>query len=146
MGSGLRAFRLPRWGRALSVLVVGALLVQGPIQGLVQAVQVTWGPQHQCAHTFHDVCPRNPDGPCTCAHPEPGQSESEGPVIRACNGGSDAVSPITLPQWQSTRADPVPSPRVSTGDLLGVHLSLSSQRLVDEVFRPPRTTPPVRLS
>lgn len=143
----LRAFRLSRWGRPLVVLLVGALLIQsGPVREIVQEAQVAWGSQHQCAHASHDVCPRNPDGACTCAHPEPVESESKGPIIRACNGGSDAVSPITVPQWQSTPTAPVPSPRVSADDLQGIHLSLSSQRLVDEVFRPPRMTPLVRLS
>lgn len=147
MRSATQPFWVVRWGRPLVVLLIGALLIQsGPIRGLVQAVPATWGPQHQCAHAAHDVCPRNPGGPCTCAHSDPPASESKGLVLRACNGGSDALGPISVPRWQSSQATSVPAPRVSTDPLGEVHLPLSSQRFGNEVFRPPRTTPVLRLS
>ena len=140
MGSGLRAFRLPRWGRTLSVLVVGALLMQGPVQGLLQAAHEAQG-THQCAHAQHDMCPRNPDGPCTCAHPDPDPG-AEGPIMRACHSGSEVLGPTPVPRWQSPSAPPaVPSPLTSETTLLALSPPPPPERLGDDIFRPPRTTP-----
>lgn len=116
------------------------------MQELVQRVHEAWGTQH-CAHAHQqDVCPRNPDGPCTCVHSSPAEPDTDGPVLRACNGESDAVSTVSAPRWQSSDPPAVPAPPVSDDDLRSVPLSLSSQRLGDEVFRPPRTVPDARLT
>ncbi len=140
MPAGLGAFRLPRWGRTLSVLLVGALLMQGPVQGLMQAAYEALGAHQQCAHAQHDVCPRSPDGPCTCAHTNP-DTESEGPVMRACHSGSRVLAVVTVPRWQTPSAPTaVPGPLVSETTLLPLSPLPPPQRLGDDIFRPPRTT------
>jgi len=120
--------------------------MQGPAQGLVQVAYEAAG-THQCAHAQHDVCPRNPDGPCTCAHTDPGDAKSDGPILRACHGGSDAQGPLPVPRWQSPGAPAgVPGPHVSAVALWSPTLPLPPQPPVDEILRPPRTAPPLRLS
>ncbi|WP_263809986.1 MULTISPECIES: hypothetical protein [Salinibacter] len=140
MRSGLRTFRLPRWGRILSALVVGALLMQGPVQGLLQAAHEALG-THRCAHAQHDMCPRNPDGPCTCAHTD-SDTSPEGPIMQACHSGSEVLGPTPVPRWQSPSAPAaVPSPLTSETTLLALSPSPPPERLGDDIFRPPRTTP-----
>ncbi|MCS4199194.1 hypothetical protein [Salinibacter ruber] len=140
MRSGLHTFRLPRWGRILSALVVGALLMQGPVQGLLQAAHEALG-THQCAHAQHDMCPRNPDGPCTCAHTD-SDTSPEGPIMRACHDGSQAPGAVPVPRWQSPSAPTaVPSPLTSETTRLALSPPPPPERLGDDIFRPPRTTP-----
>jgi hypothetical protein len=141
----LRTFRPRRWGRVLSVLLVGVLMMQGPVQGLLQAAHEAWG-THSCAHTHHNVCPRNPDGPCTCAHSDPVDPEAEGPFLQACHGGSDAEGPVPVPRWQPVSSPAlVPKPHMAALTLSAPPAAPPPQRYGDDILRPPRTTPPVRL-
>ena len=146
MHPALRTFRPRRWGRVLAVLLAGVLVMQGPVQGLLQAVHEAAG-SHQCAHAHHDVCPRNPDGPCTCVHSAPADTEAEGPLLKACHGGSDAQGPVPVPRWQSFSPPAlVPEPHTAALTLSPPPAVVPPQRFGDEILRPPRTTSLVRLS
>ncbi len=153
MSPGSLSFQLSRWGRGLALLLVGALLLQtGPLRGLVQSMQHTVVEKQCRHHANQEVCPRNPEGPCTCMHhdTQDRSSESEspvGPVFEACNGGgTDALSPSISPLGWTPVGSSRPAPHVTSTDYAHSYRSLSPQRVGDDVFRPPRTTPPVRVS
>lgn len=146
MTAGLHPFQSSRWRQLFVLLLTGAMLLQsGPVQFLVQQVhQVTV--QDPCSHCANGVCPRDTDGSCSCAHSEPADSEWDGVVLRSCDGdATEALAPV-VPKWRSSEATGPPTPRVSGTEYSHLYHPLSPQRLGDEVFRPPRTTPPVRLT
>ena len=145
MSSGLHPFQSARWGRLLVLALAGTMLLQAaPVQSILSVVR--HAQEHQCAH--RGVCPRNPDGPCPCDHSGSADTESrDGPRLKACEGGHGGVlAPVTAPKWQSPETAGGPAPRVSGTEYSHLYQLLSSQRLGDEIFRPPRTTPPVRLT
>gem|GEM_PF-2789110 len=147
MTAGLRAFRPVRWGRLLVLLLAGALLVQsGPVSVLVQQMGLVQAP-HTCQHCENGICPRNPDASCVCSTPSPAPSDVDGPRLRHCDRDpSEAFALFATPKWApDTRMTP-PAPRTSSAGYGHQDHALAPQRLGDEVFRPPRTTPPVRLS
>jgi hypothetical protein len=148
-----RPFRRASWGQWLALVLAGAMLLQyGPVRVLVQvAGQV--GAEKTCRHhAKQKVCPRNPDGPCTCTHHDTQDHSSksgspEGPVIEACDGkGPSTLSPSLSPLAWTPVATIRPAPRISTSAYAQFATSLSPQRVGDDVFRPPRTTPDVRLT
>lgn len=143
----LRSLRLhsgSRWARLLAVVLAGLVLGQvTPVQPLLSSV---W-PAQECQCVHHGVCPRNPEGPCTCDHSAPASDSgstadptaTDGPVLKDCDGASPTAlgvaSPLKallVPGWKR----PVPfhhlfDPSFRNDDL-------SPQRMGDEVFRPPR--------
>jgi hypothetical protein len=148
-----RPFRHAWWGQGLALVLAGALLLQGgPVRVLVQAAGQA-GANEPCRHhARQEVCPRNPDGPCTCTHhdTQDHSSESEtpeGPAFEACNGADPgALSPGTSPLgWTPVRGSR-PSPHIYIHRYAHRYSTLSPQRVGDDVFRPPRTTPDVRLA
>lgn len=119
----------------LSVLL--ALLVGlqgGPLQSIVQSAQ-HGAAHHECSHP-DGVCPMNPDGPCTCNHDAP--SSPDEPALQSCSdSGPIAVRSLALPKWVPTVGTPIPAPGFDA-PLRALHrLVLSSQRMGDDVFRPP---------
>jgi len=153
MTTAARSFQRAQWGQWLVFVLAGALLLDGPVRVLVQVAGQTVG-EKVCRHHGHqEVCPRNPNGPCTCTHdhdPQSSTSDSESlssPAFEACNGGgADALS-LSLSPLAWTPVAPVrPAPRISTSAYARFASSLSPQRVGDDVFRPPRTTPDVRLT
>lgn len=148
---GPHPFQRSRWERVLVLLLAGALLVQaGPLRVLVQSAQHRLAEKTCRHHAGREVCPRNPDGPCTCTHPDSGRRSSDsespvGPVFEACNGGgADALGPSTSPLGWTSVVTSRPAPRVSEEGYAHIYQALSPQCLGSEVFRPPRTTPDLR--
>ena len=146
MTPGPSPFRLSRWARLLVLALAATMLLQsGPARLLVQQVRPGHA-EHVCQRCENGVCPRDPEAPCTCAHSDSEASDMEGVVLKTCDrDAAEALAPV-VPKWQSPEAPDAPSPRVTRTERSPLYSSLSSQRLGDEVFRPPRTTPPVRLS
>jgi hypothetical protein len=119
----------------LSILLALLVGLQGmPLQSLVQSVQ-HGAVHHECSHP-DGVCPMNPDGPCQCNHDTP--SSPDEPTLQSCsNSGPIAVLSLALPKWVPTVGTPIPAPD-SDDPLRTPHrLVLSSQRVGDDVFRPP---------
>ncbi|MFB6229748.1 MAG: hypothetical protein ABEL04_01225 [Salinibacter sp.] len=135
-----------RWGRLLVLALAGTLLLQsGPVQVLVQQARSVYT-QQTCSRCAGGVCPRTPDGDCSCTHSEPAESGADGVVLKTCDRDrSEALAPV-VPKWQSSGTTDAPSPRVISTRLPHLYQSLLPQRLGDEIFRPPRTTPSVRLT
>lgn len=153
MTTAVRPFRTARWGRWLSIVLAGALLLQGgPMRILVHAAGQAGADKTCQHHAQQEVCPRNPDGPCTCTHhdtqePSSESGDSTGPVFEACDGGgANALSPSLSPLGWTPVATSHLGPRISENRYAHLHLSVSPQRVGDDVFRPPRTAPDVRLS
>lgn len=148
-----RPFQHAWWGQWLALVLAGALLLQGgPVRILVQAAGQA-GAEKMCRHRAQQkVCPRNPDGPCTCTHRDTRghSSESESPTVpafEACDGGgAAALSPGMSPLAWTPVGTSRPRPHISDHRYAHCHASLSPQRVGDDVFRPPRTTPDVRLT
>jgi len=114
----------------------------------VQLVYPTASAHHECAE--RGFCPRNPDGPCLCAHhgTEAGTHHAEAPdpdglaphasTMQACGGTTDA--PLLVSGWVkgvvvSTRVVPMP-PR--TDRWAPPFHSLVPQRCGADIFRPPK--------
>jgi len=135
-----------RWGRLLVLALAGTLLLQsGPVQVLVQQIRSVHT-QQTCPRCASGVCPRTPGSDCACTHSDSGESDTEGLVLKTCDRGAvEALAPV-VPKWQSSGTTDAPSPRVADTELPSLYLSLSPQRYGDEIFRPPRTTSPVRLT
>ena len=153
MRSGSLPFQLSRWARLVALVLAGTMLLQsGPVRLLVQSAGQTWAEKPCRHHAEQTVCPRNPDGPCTCTHHDSENTASNsdspaGPAFEACDGGgATALSPSTSPLAWSPIGTIRPTPRVADNGYPSLSHALSPQRLGDEVFRPPRTTPPVRLT
>ena len=146
MASESFPFRLSRWARLLALVLAGTMLLQsGPVRLLVQQIRPGHA-EHVCQRCANGVCPRDPEAPCTCAHSDSDESDAEGVVLKTCDGeAADALAPV-VPKWQSSDVEAPPSPRVTDTEFSHLYPPLSPQRLGDEIFRPPRTTPPVRLS
>jgi hypothetical protein len=146
MRSGSLPFRLSRWARLGALMLAGAMLLQsGPVRLLVQQIRPAHV-HHACPRCADGVCPRTPESDCACTHSDSDESDTEGVVLKTCDGeGAEALAPV-VPKWQSSTTTSAPSPRVLDTERSHLDPSLSSQRLGDEIFRPPRTAPPVRLT
>ena len=144
MRSGSLPFDPSRWARLLALVLAGTMLLQsGPVRLLVQQLRPAHA-EHVCQRCANGVCPRDPEAPCTCAHSEP--AESDGVVLTTCDrDGAEALAPV-VPKWQSSEGPDAPSPRVAETEFSHLYPVLAPQRLGDDIFRPPRTTPLVRLS
>jgi hypothetical protein len=129
------AFR-SSWGQALSVLLVGLLALQGlPLQGVVQAVQSP-SPHHECTHPT-GYCPMNPDGPCTCNHADTDAPDE--PTVRACSGASTSgLAVAVVGTWVIDRVGQMLAPRERPMSRTPIVSFLSSQRVGDRIFHPPR--------
>lgn len=147
-----RPFQRARWGAWLALVLAGALMLGGPMRGLVLVAGQTVGEKMCRHHARQEVCPRNPDGPCTCMHHDTQDQssesgESKGPVFEACDGGgANALSPSLSPLGWTPVATSRLGPRIFKNRYAQVAHSLSPQRVGDDVFHPPRTTLDVRLS
>lgn len=153
MKFGASPFRLSQWARLLALGLAGAMLLQsGPVRVFVQSAGQTLVEKPCRHHAEQMVCPRNPDGPCTCTHgdSEGAGADSEsvaGASFEACNGDSaGALSPSISPLGWTLIGMNRPGPHVSENSYTPLRSSLSPQRVGDDIFRPPRTMPDVRLT
>ncbi len=153
MRFGIYPFYLSPWARLLALGLAGTMLLQsGPVRVLVQSAGQTLAQKRCRHHTEQMVCPRNPDGPCTCTHDDSEgagvDSESvTGATFEACNGGgAGALSPSISPLGWTPVGTNRPGPHVSENSYAPRYSSLSPQRVGNEIFHPPRTTPDVRLT
>jgi len=122
----------------LSILLALVVGLQGlSLQAVVHAFHVA--PQQQeCTHP-KGFCPMNPGGPCECDHNDASSEAPNEPTLRPCDGGdSDGVFSPTPGVWLAASVDRIPLPRKSSVSRLVVPFSRSSQRMGDDVFRPPR--------
>lgn len=126
------------WSQLLVLVLAGGVLLQGLPLGTV--VHHVWqaGETHQCAH-HGGVCPRNPDGSCTCDHGDAHDAAS--PIIQSC-GEAHAPTVVRAGSFKWVpRANPLGlSPRVMERPRPPASVDLVPQRFGDEVFRPPRPT------
>jgi hypothetical protein len=126
-----------QWTRALALLLLAALGLQAaPVQPLVQHLR--HGATHQhCSHP-EGVCPMNPDGPCTCDHDAP--PSTDGPVFEGCSSPhSSAIQLTTRLMLVFDHRLSLPAPRSQVIALVPRRPVLTSQRVGDDVFHPPRT-------
>lgn len=125
-----------RWIRALALLLVAVLGLQGvPLQSIVQSVQ--HGAAHQACSHPDGVCPMTPEGPCSCNHDAP--SSPDEPTVRNCsNSGPAAILSLALPKRVPNAEAPIPAPRSDRHVRTPHRLVLSSQRVGDDIFHPPR--------
>lgn len=134
-----RANHISRWAQSLALVLAGVVLLQsGPIQSVVHSIQSV---QHECSCHRDGICPRNPDGPCTCDHHSaPADADSsEGPVFRVCHDTqSDAVRTVVTPKRVFNREARGPIPPVFTHRRPVEYDELSPQRVGDDVFHPPQ--------
>lgn len=128
-----------RWARGLALLLVAAVGLQGvPLQTLVQSAQHATA-HHQCDHP-EGICPMNPDGPCTCDHGDTSSDATDEPVFTSCNSHDSSVAPPpTRLMWVSDAGIQLPRPRPTSVDQRPRYSVLVSQRMGDDIFRPPRT-------
>lgn len=135
-----RIRRFSRWGQLLALLLAGGVLMQGlPVQTILSHTQQA-AAHSECECHQRGVCPRNPDGSCTCSHSDPADSSADGPVLQSCDGGHQtAPIPASPSKWLSVVEPPAPSPRLSDRRQMPFYSGLSPRQVGDEVFRPPRS-------
>ncbi|MFP4228551.1 MAG: hypothetical protein ACLFTE_06965 [Salinivenus sp.] len=134
-----RTDRISSWARGLALLLVLSVGVQGvPLQAVVQSVQHATA-HHQCDHP-EGVCPMNPDGPCTCDHGDTTSDSTDEPVFTSCNSHDSSVALTTTRlTWVAEPAPQLPRRHATTAAPRPRHSILVSQRVGDDIFRPPRT-------
>lgn len=147
MTPGPSPFRVSHWARLLVLVLAGTMVLQsGPVRVLVQQVRQVQV-QHTCHHCANGVCPRDRETPCSCAHSGPAESETDGLLLRSCNEETPgALAPVSGPKWRVSGIVSTLAPRLSDAGYTSLYQPLTPQRLGDEVFRPPRTAPPARLT
>ena len=135
-------------GRAAGMLVVGVLLLQHVPVGLLAQQWTDGGDMHHgCTE---QVCRCGAHCTCSeCAHhdaPNPGReaggpASGDGLTLRSCGGGP-AQGPTGAFVAAKSIARPAPPrpavPRRAKKTALRLHESLVPQRLVDDIFHPPK--------
>lgn len=138
-----------KWTGLLALCLGGILLVQAaPVKSVLQFVQHA---ECQCAHV--GVCPRNPEGPCPCDHSSSADptaatdAPTDGrPIVQECDGpSSNALGVMSTIKALFTPTLERPAPFLRPTDSSSASEDLSSQRVGDDVFHPPRATAAVRL-
>ena len=135
-------------GRAAGVIVVGVLLMQHvPVGLFAQQWTDGGGMHHGCTEQVCHCGPR-----CTCSscahHDEPNSSREAGDpasgdelTLRSCGGGP-AQGPTGAFVAAKSIAHPTPPrpavPHRAKKTALRLHESLVPQRLVDDIFHPPK--------
>lgn len=121
-------------------VLVGALVGQGlPLHTMVQYVEKA-AAQHECACAQQGVCPENSGGPCACDHSGSlDTTADDASVLPSCRAGQpdkNFVADVSKWIFNGGSAALLDSLPISFGPHF--YLTLSPQRLGDEIFRPPR--------
>lgn len=127
------------WTRLVALLLGGVLLFQAaPVQPVLQLVQHV-----ECPCDHEGICPRNPNGPCTCDHSssssDAGMAVADGPVFQDCDGASqNAVNTVSTIKALFGPTPEAPDPSLRFNEPSFSSDALSPQRMGDDIFRPPR--------